>query len=116
MDVNDSLLQKLREVASRRGITSYGHLVEELDLDMSSPADRRKIGEILGAISEEEHRRGRPMISAVVVGSETSLPGQGFFSLARRLGKLAGGNETGFFAEELRRVHDFWTSEEGQDV
>ena len=84
-------------------------------LDMSSPYDRRRIGSILGELSEDEHRAGRPLISAVVVASGTAVPGGGFFELARRLGLLRAEDKDSFYIQELRRVHDYWSGSRGRE-
>jgi len=49
----------------------------------------------------------RPMLSAVVVGK--SLPGAGFFKLARALGRLSvDGDEKAFWQAELSDVYRVW--------
>ncbi len=62
----------------------------------------REVGQILGEISEDEHRQGRPMLSAVAV-STSGQPGEGFYELARALGKLK--------SESLKESHLFWERE-----
>src|SRR5215470_8318342 len=42
---------------------------------------------LLGEISCEEEAAGRGMLSALVVHKEDGMPGQGFFDLARQLGR-----------------------------
>ena len=44
----------------------------------------------------------------VVVLGDTSMPGRGFFSLARELDILLGDDELEFFVGELKRVHEHW--------
>lgn len=58
----------LINVASKKQLIYYSDLCKtaNLRLDMSIPADRGKIGEILGHISRYEHENGRPLISSVV--------------------------------------------------
>jgi hypothetical protein len=75
----------------------------------------RRIGSILGELSEDEHRAGRPLISAVVVASETAVPGGGFFELARRLGLLKAEEKDSFYIQELRRVYDYWSGSRVRD-
>ena len=62
---------------------------------------------ILDRINRHEHRAGRPLLSAVVVGSQ-GMPGRGFFELARTLGLYVGDGETQYWSEELERVHKRW--------
>lgn len=82
-----------------------------LRLDMSIPADRGKIGEILGHISRYEHANGRPLISSVVV-SRSMEQGDGFFKLAEELGfgswkKLK--NEKKFEYDMINKAYNFWS-------
>jgi hypothetical protein len=108
--MNQVIYEHLKKVASRRQTTTYGQIAPLANLDMSSEADRGEIGRILGEISEAEHKARRPMLSAVVVRSGDGTPGQGFFWLAKDLGIYDGGDEEAFFAEELKKVHDYWAS------
>jgi|SRR5579862_8588291 len=66
-----------------------------------------ELGQILGEISEDEHIGGRPLLSAVAIGSE-NRPGSGFFLLARQLGKPVGNDEDVYWQRELRAVFDEW--------
>jgi hypothetical protein len=75
---------------------------------MESQADRTEIGKILGEISTREHNDGRPMLSVVVVQSETLYPGKGFFNLARELDLHHGEDDLAFFVKELKKVHEYW--------
>lgn len=106
------LLLHLRDVARQRGTTTYGVIADRIGLDMSSPYDRKRIGAILGELSEAEHCEGRPLISALVVSSDTMIPGSGFFELARRLGVPGTEDRDAFHLQELRRVHDYWSGQE----
>jgi hypothetical protein len=66
---------------------------------------------LLGEISEDECGAGRPMLSALVV-SGRGVPAVTFFSLARRLGRLATtdpADEMAFWMAEKARVYDAWT-------
>lgn len=69
-------------------------------------------GHILGEISEDEHNQQRPMLSALVVRADTDIPGDGFFALARQLGRLAENatqeEQEQFWQKELRRVYRTW--------
>ena len=103
-----AIYEKLRSVANGRGTITYGEIAPMAGLDMSDPADRSQIAQILGEISTYEHEQERPMLSAVVVLHDSGLPGQGFFTLARELGVFDGHDELAFFASELERVHHHW--------
>jgi hypothetical protein len=60
------------------------------------------VAQALSRITEEDHKCGRPLSTAVVVGDE-GRPRQGFFSQARKLGYNVGDTES----DEIR----FWSGE-----
>lgn len=102
----------LINVASKRSIVYYTDLCHKatLRLDMSIPADRGKIGHILGNISSYEHNLGHPLLSSVVV-SKNMEQGDGFFKLAENLGygewqKLK--KDKLFEFDMMKKTHDFW--------
>lgn len=96
---------KLREVARNRDTISYEDVGNLVGLQMEDPAHRNELVGLLDQISRHEHRAGRPMLSAVVVHKDTRIPGQGFFKLARELGRYSGSDDL-FHVRELKAVHD----------
>ena len=109
--VRDLLIAK----ASKKLVYYYSDLVRDagLHLDMNIPADRGKIGNILGAISTYEHNQGRPMLSSVVV-SKSFEQGDGFFKLAEELGYgdwKTLKNEKIFEMDMMNKTHDYWHSQ-----
>ena len=103
----------LINVASKKQLIYYSDLCKtaNLRLDMSIPADRGKIGEVLGHISRYEHENGRPLISSVVV-SRRMEQGDRFFKLAEELGfgnwkKLKNGKK--FEYDMINKAHNFWS-------
>ena len=70
----------------------------------------REVGEMLGVISTIEHFLGRPMLSAVVVRKDTGKPGNGFFELAKSLGKFNPNSQrkNSFWQQELQNVYNTW--------
>lgn len=70
----------------------------------------REVGQVLGEISEDEHRNGRPMLSAIA-HNEAGVPGPGFYVCARNLGLLSSTNlqdEEAFWRNEQSRVYEEW--------
>jgi hypothetical protein len=63
----------------------------------------------LGDVSEAEERAGRGLLSAVVVGTRTGIPGKGFFSLARRLGRS--GTDRSIWEAERTRLQAVWANQ-----
>jgi hypothetical protein len=86
--------------------------VKAIDLPRNSPT----LWNMLGEISTAEDAAGRGMLTVIVVhGQGDTLPGAGFFRLARRLGKDVS-DERAFWTEELKRVYASWsTSDESAE-
>ena len=99
---------ELIQVARCHGLTTYQHIAKRMGLPLAGNLMGRETGQMLGEISEEEARCGRPMLSAVVVGT-SGYPGDGFYGLAHRLGKLPLARENAEFWEAERdRVYNEW--------
>ena len=86
----DEIRDRLRDVAQKRETIHYGDIALGLGLDMEDPADRVRIGEILGEISKEEHKEGHPMLSVVVTHKGDERPGHGFYDPGEELGLVKG--------------------------
>ena len=103
--------QILIGLAKQRRTITYSDLVAQIkviDLQRDSPA----LWNMLGEISTAEDAAGRGMLTVIVVhGQGDTLPGAGFFRLARRLGKEVS-DERAFWAEELERVYRSWSTGE----
>jgi len=99
---------KLIEVAKNHGTITYGEVGEIMGIKQPGNHLSRETGQICGEISEEEHRKGNPLLSAAVVRSDTGLPGDGFFYLANELNLYRSSEETkrDFWKRELQRVYE----------
>lgn len=99
----------IRAVRQRR-LLYYKEVAERLGIHQAGHHMARQVGQVLGEISEDEHKTGRPMLSAIAV-SEAGFPGDGFFKLARRLGKLTDAQaEQEFLKAERESVYATWSS------
>jgi len=96
-------------IARAAGITTYGELVKEIHSIKFGPHDF-KLFHLLGQISTSEHEAGRAMLSAVVVSKDDTLPGPGFFDLAKRLGHSFM-DPVQFWSVELKKVHSVHSAE-----
>jgi hypothetical protein len=102
------VLRELITAAEFRGVTTYQDIAQIMGLPLKGSHMSREVGWILGEISEDEHRAGRPMLSAVAVNVEF-VPGDGFFELARNLGKLnPQADEVAFWKMERDAVYAAW--------
>ena len=106
--MNDAVYAYLKKYARNQRTVTYGDIAPLADLDMQNPAHREALSGILGEISQHEHENDRPMLSAIVVSKDSSMPGKGFFDLARALGVYHGDDLT-FFSDELKRVYRQWS-------
>lgn len=106
--MNQIIYDRLIKVARQGKTVTYGEIAPLANLDMSKPNDRNSISWILGEIAESEHKKGHPMLSAVVVLARIGYPSKGFFKLAKELEIFDGSDDLGFFVKELKKVHDFW--------
>jgi len=104
----EEMRQILIERAKLCQTITYSDLVSKIkaiDLLPSSPA----FWDMLGEISTEENAAGRGMLTVIVVhGQGETMPGAGFFKLARRLGRDFR-DERSYWMEELKRVCDHWS-------
>lgn len=94
--------------AEYRGLTTYQDLAVLMGLPLQGNLMGRRIGLILGEIVDDEVAAGRPMLSAVVVGTN-GWPGAGFFSYGREKGRCSDGQSEGdFWAVEREAVYQAW--------
>jgi hypothetical protein len=95
-------LEAMKVAAADQRTMTYGDLaglITVVRLDPNSDA----LFQILDKISTAEDVAGRGMLSAVVIRVDTSVPGEGFFKLAKRLGPNTS-DELRFHVEELKNV------------
>ena len=109
--IDKKLRNKLIEVAKKGGTIAYWEIADMCHLNLNDPKDREiELPKLLGNISKEEVRNGRPMLSVVAIHKNTpKMPGDGFFELAKELGKLKRGESRDvFFANEYKEVCRYW--------
>ena len=104
--------EELIRVAKSESYVNYSDVAPMAGLNMELAHDRNQIARILDGISQAEHNAGRPLLSAVVIRRDENMPGNGFFTLAKRLGLHTEGDNLEFWLSELRRVHDYWSEVE----
>jgi hypothetical protein len=102
------IFNELVAAARHRGTATYQELADLIGLPVTGAYMGSEVGQVLAEISEDECGRNRPMLSAVAV-STNGKPGSGFYELARKLGKLEGGEpEDRFWEAEKQKVYERW--------
>src|SRR5262249_51993210 len=111
--VNAAVYEKLVQVAKARTTITYTALASVADITLAGSGDdeMKTLGFVLDEIADQEIAAGRPLLPAVVVKKSDNMPGAGLFIYARKKGlqKKKTDNLT-FFAEELKRVYAYWSS------
>jgi hypothetical protein len=108
----------LINAARNRGTVTYQDIAEIMGLPLAGNYMGQQVGYMVGAISEDEVRLGRPMLSAIVVKTGRTKPGPGFWRFARELGRLQGEGkevEERFWEKEKRAVYQTWQKSPRQD-
>lgn len=82
-----AVLERLKVIGSNRRQTDYSTVFAIMKLKPGNQA-AREAGHLLGEICDQMHKEGKPMLSALVVRQDTGKPGDGFFEMATKLGRL----------------------------
>ena len=104
------VLSELITAARFKGKVTYQEIAKLIGFPLEGNYMGTEIGHLLGEISEDEVKHGRPMLSAIVV-TTAGHPGPGFFTLARYLQRLTGmasDAELNFWEAEVQAVYDAW--------
>lgn len=105
-DAKKEAKEILIEVARNREVITYSDLASRITKIQVQP-ESYALHHLIGEISAEEDAAGRGMLSVLVVQKETSMPGQGFFALAKDLGRAVV-DQLDFFVKELSQVYKTW--------
>lgn len=112
-DVPICVYQTLKERARRKDWIGYEELNQacHLGLELGTDQGRNRIGEYVGAVSEFEVDKYRPMLSAVVVHKQSPRqPGPGFYKWADELGqRRPGESDKALWFRLLNDCHAYWS-------
>jgi hypothetical protein len=93
---------------AKKGVEAvyYEPVMAQVGMNTHIPADRNKIGIILGEISERSQAEKGVMLSVLVHRKTlgTTNPGPGFYGLARNLGYDCEDNDSDFVRKQTARV------------
>lgn len=109
--VDNQVYAFLKERAKGGKTVEYSEVASLLGIDLGDPGGRVHLSKELGEISEYEHAHDRPMLSAIVVEKGSQEPARGFWSEARKLGKLHShdeADEVEFWVKEREKVFAYW--------
>ena len=105
--MHEAVYEKLKQVARVRSVITYGEIASLAGLGITNPRHPR-LAQILAEICAYEVQQGHPMLGAVVVRKADNIPGEGFFKLARSLGRFQGDDKLAFWNGELDKVYNYW--------
>jgi hypothetical protein len=98
---------RLIKAAKEHSTVSYKEIVNMTGLPSVGNQMSRALGLLLGAISEDEVEKGRPMLSALAVNFKGVISPY-FFKYARDIGKLTDQDEAVFWENEKKAVYETW--------
>ena len=104
-EVRDILIERARQ----KSRISYSDLVARMEA-ISLEAHDVRLFSLLGEISLDENEHRRPLLSVLVVHKVGDMqPGEGFFELARSIGRDTTDVEH-CWVEEFKSVHAYWSN------
>ena len=116
--------KELIKVAKDRKFIKYGELADRVNYlyECHFGADEKEFHDMLGNISKYEYQSNppRPLLSVIVVTKNpvtgNLLPGHGFFTLARELGKQNPDVDDDTFAmQEMKELFEYWQNNDDPD-
>lgn len=99
---------RLIEATIKRKTVDYKEIGEIMGIFQPGDHLSKETGQMLGEISQFEHKHNRPLLSAVVISPTLKMPGDGFFKMAAELGKFKGGSKLEFWKQECDAVYTAW--------
>lgn len=95
----------LEDVGGAGDVIHYGDLMARVGMKWRHPPNRKRIGLILGHVSEQSAAQHDFMLSALAVSKATGLPNDSFFQFARKLGLLdEDADGQAFHQHQLRKI------------
>jgi len=123
--MREDVRKRIIEVARTGETITYKELMQEFGIPRGNPKRGIGIGDVVGEISEYEYSRRRPLVSAIVVRSDSDTkicpkghPGGGFFGLPGIPSNLKRDEtkfddplteeDQKFLMDEQKKIWEFW--------
>jgi hypothetical protein len=110
-----TVVRALLAAARKRGTIFHFDVAAMMGLPPLAADSHVEVNQMLAEIAQNEHLQGRPILSALAIDTRNS-PGETFFAIARRLGRLTGespSDEQTFWREEVEAVYIRWGGKNG---
>jgi hypothetical protein len=104
------IYSELIRAARHRGTVTYQELAHVVGLPLTGNYMGKRLGAILGAISQNEYNQGRPLLSALGV-TTAGKPGGGFFTLAQEFDLLETDDpaaQNALWENQVQECYDTW--------
>ena len=112
--IRELRIRLIAAAKSEEGFVHYDEVAEILRRSGDRLDHSHAMNQALEEISTYEHNHSRPMLTAVVVHKGDLVPGEGFFVLAKRLGKFGPRQDRDeFYFSELALVRQYWRRQNG---
>ena len=99
-----------------KSFVRYKALADKFGLPFENEHERGLLYKMLDNINRHEDKQKRPLLSVVVV-TEDYVPGKGFFTMSRELGKQEPDEDDDRYAlRERKEVFDFWKNNVDPDA
>lgn len=108
---------QLITAARYRGTLTYQEVAKMMGLPQRGSYMGKEIGRLIGLISEDEVKNGRPMLSAIVIGV-SGEPGEGFYNWAEELKNVKLETKEAkrrFWEQEMVEVYETWRMDLNDD-
>ncbi|QHT67404.1 hypothetical protein GXP67_12550 [Rhodocytophaga rosea] len=114
--MNHKVRDYLIGLAKNRSLINYQELSDvcNLGLDMAKRSDRGKITKILEDIANHEFSENRPILSVIIIGKASNIPGKRFYSILSEIGVLKRNPDQKekimYFIDQVKAVHNYWAT------
>ena len=115
-DIRRELIGFVKIGDKNKSFVRYKALADKFGLPFENEHERGLLYKMLDDINRYEFSKERPLLSVVVVTGDY-IPGKGFFTLAKELGKQESNEDKDSFAfKERKELFEFWENNNDPDA